>query len=227
MGLHRHDEVVLLLGAPGAGKGTQARFLAEALGVPHVASGDLLREHRRRGTALGHAAQVYMDRGDLVPDDLVVDMIAERLDRPDASHGAVLDGFPRTVAQAEALDDRLRQRGGHVQQAIYLDVPTDVLIDRLAGRWLCRNCQAIYHEDFNPSDVAATCHECGGELYQRPDDKREVVVNRVAVYLRDTLPVVERYATLGLFYRVDGNQSIEAVKAALLQAIDEDEAIPA
>lgn len=227
MGLHRHDQVVLLLGAPGAGKGTQARFLAELLGMPHVASGDLLRENRQQGTALGRAAQAYMDRGDLVPDTLVVDMIAERLDQPDAAQGALLDGFPRTLGQAEALDRRLEQRGGAVRAAIYVEVPTEVLVERLAGRWLCRDCQTTYHEIFNPPAVKGECDACGGEVYQRTDDKREVVANRVTVYLRDTYPVVERYEAAGLLQRVDGNQSIDAVKAALASAIGEDEAIPA
>ena len=226
MGLHGHEEVILLLGAPGAGKGTQARFLAEILGVPHVASGDLLREHRDQGTNLGRAARAYMDRGDLVPDSLVVDMIVDRLEQPDARRGALLDGFPRTIAQAEALESRLCQRGGRIRRAIYVEVPTEVLVERLAGRWLCKSCQASYHEIFNPPAIAGVCDRCDGDLYQRPDDKREVVANRVAVYLRDTLPVVERYDQLGLLQRVDGNQSIEAVKTALIQAIGEDEPIP-
>ncbi|MBV9134651.1 MAG: nucleoside monophosphate kinase, partial [Chloroflexi bacterium] len=148
MALQHHDEVVLLLGAPGAGKGTQARFLAEALGVPHVASGDLLRVHRQKGTLLGRAAQEYMDRGDLVPDALVVDMIAHRLDEPDAMRGALLDGFPRTLPQAKALEQRLKQRGGRIRRAVYVEVPTEVLVERLAGRWLCRTCQATFHESF-------------------------------------------------------------------------------
>jgi adenylate kinase len=227
MGLPRHDDVVLLLGAPGAGKGTQARFLSETLGVLHVASGDLLREHRQRGTALGRMAQEYMDRGDLVPDGLVIDMIVDHLSRPDATTGALLDGFPRTVAQAEALDRRLAQHGSRVSVAIFVDVPNEVLIDRLAGRWLCRACHASYHEMFKAPRRAGRCDACGAELYQRTDDKREVVANRVAVYLRDTLPVVERYAAKHILQRVNGNQSIDAVKAALRQAIDEDEAIPA
>jgi len=226
MGLQRHDEVVLLLGAPGAGKGTQARFLAETLGVPHVASGDLLREHRQRGTALGRAAREYMDRGDLVPDALVVDMICDRLDQSDAAAGALLDGFPRTLPQAEALEERLTERGGKVRRAIYVEVPTEVLVERLAGRWMCRDCQATYHEIFNPPAVAGQCTTCGGELYQRPDDKREVVANRVAVYLRDTLPVVERYADQRVLQRIDGNQQIETVKLALQRAV-EDQAVVA
>jgi adenylate kinase len=227
MGLHRHDEVVLLLGAPGAGKGTQARFLATTLGIPLVASGDLLREHRKRGTNLGRAAQEYMDRGELVPDALVVEMILERLDRPDAATGALLDGFPRNVAQADVLDARIAQRGGAIRVAVYVDVPTNVLIERLAGRWMCPGCQASYHAVFNPPAAASTCDTCGGELYQRADDKREVVANRVEVYLRDTLPVVERYARQGILRHVDGNQSIEMVKLALSQAVGVGAAIAA
>jgi adenylate kinase len=227
MGLQRHDDVVLLLGAPGAGKGTQARFLSAMLGIPMVASGDLLREHRQRGTELGKAAQQFMDRGDLVPDELVVDMIIHRLDEPDAVAGVLLDGFPRNVAQADALEARLAKRGGAIRVAVYVDVPTDVLIERLAGRWMCRGCQASWHEVFNPPAVATACDLCGGELYQRPDDKREVVANRVAVYLRDTLPVVKRYDQQGILQHIDGNQPIKAVKAALRAAVGASEAVPA
>ena len=227
MGLQRHDEVVLLLGAPGAGKGTQAHFLAKTLGVPHVASGDLLRENRQAGTVLGRAAQTYMDRGDLVPDTLVVDMIIDRLNRPDAAAGALLDGFPRTVPQAEALDRRLRERGGEIRVAVYIEVPTLSLVERLAGRWMCPGCQATYHQLFNPPARARVCDRCKTELYQRPDDKREVVANRVAVYLRDTLPVIEGYEARGVLKRIDGDQSIEAVKHALRAAVVTDAAVPA
>jgi adenylate kinase len=227
MVLHQHDDVVLLLGAPGAGKGTQARFLAERLGVPQIASGDLLREHRALGSVLGTAAQAYMDRGDLVPDELVVDMILDRLDQPDAARGALLDGFPRTLAQAEALDARLAPRGGGVRAALYLDVPRDILVDRLAGRWMCRGCQATYHERFQPPAQTGVCDACGGQLHQRTDDTREVVTNRVAVYLRDTLPVVERYEGLARLRRVDGNQPVEAVRRALLAAVGLSQEAPA
>jgi adenylate kinase len=208
--------VVLLLGAPGAGKGTQAQFLSQVLGLPHVASGDLLREHRRRGTALGKAAQSYMDRGDLVPDELVVDMILDRLDQSDAWHGVLLDGFPRTVSQAEALDGRLP---GMVRSALYLEVPREMLIRRLAGRWVCSGCQTSYHEQFNPPAREGYCDACGAELFQRPDDRREVVENRVEVYLRETLPAIEHYEQSGRLHRIDGSRGIEDVRARLCVAL--------
>jgi adenylate kinase len=161
-----------------------------------------------------------MDRGDLVPDALVIDMILDRLSQRDAAEGALLDGFPRTCTQADALEARLAERGGAVRAAIYVDVPMDVLVDRLAGRWLCRVCQASYHEIFNPPSVIGRCDLDAGELYQRSDDKREVVSKRVEVYLRDTLPVVEHYKQLGLLRRIDGNQPIEVVRIALRTAIE-------
>jgi adenylate kinase len=212
-------DVVLLLGAPGAGKGTHARFLTGVLGVPHVASGDLLREHRRLATPLGLAAQEYMERGDLVPDDLVIDMIVERLDHPDAVRGVLLDGFPRTHTQARALDQRLAGLGTSVRAALYLDVPQPVLIDRLAGRWMCPVCQATYHERFARPHVDGVCNTCGEALFQRPDDRREVVANRVAVYLRDTVPVVDHYAQRGNFCRVDGDMRIHEVRAELCMGL--------
>jgi len=208
-------DIVLLLGAPGAGKGTQARFLTRVLGLPHVASGDLLRDHRLRMTPLGEAAQGYMERGDLVPDDLVVEMITDRLDHADAVRGVLLDGFPRTRAQAEALDWRLASLETTVRAALYLDVPQPILIDRLAGRWMCSACQSTYHERFAQPDVEGLCNACGEPLVQRPDDQREVVENRVAVYLRNTLPVVNHYTQRGSLHRVDGHREIHEVRAEL------------
>jgi len=212
-------DVVLLLGAPGAGKGTQARFLASVLGLPHVASGDLLREHRRLGTPLGQTAQQYMDRGDLVPDGLVIDMIVERLDHPDADRGVLLDGFPRTSAQAEALDQRLVSLRASLRLALYLDVPEPVLVDRLADRWMCQHCQATYHTRFAPPQREGICDACGESLSQRADDRREVVANRVSVYLRDTLPVIEYYGRLEKLRRVDGNREIHEVRAELCMGL--------
>jgi adenylate kinase len=184
-----------------------------------VASGELLREHRQRGTELGRAAQAYMDRGDLVPDDLVVDMVTQRLSRSDAERGAVLDGFPRTPPQAAALDRRLQVGGDAVSAALYLDVPKRLLVERLAGRWICGTCQTTYHERFSPPQVPGVCDVCGGELTQRPDDRREVVQNRVEVYLRETTPTIEHYAGREVVQRVDGTGSIETVRARLCFAL--------
>jgi adenylate kinase len=211
--------IILLLGPPGAGKGTQARFLRDTLAVPHIASGDLLREHRRRGTPLGNAVQAYMDRGDLVPDQLVVDMVMGRLERADARRGALLDGFPRTRLQAQVVDDDLAARRSIVRVALYLDVATEVLVERIAGRWLCPGCQATYpsHSDTPPGD--GLCVACRDRLYQRPDDRPEVVQKRVEVYVRETLPVIEHYARRGLQVRVDGNRSIEAVRVTLCSSL--------
>ena len=168
-----------------------------------------------------------MDRGDLVPDELVVDMIVDRLDRADAQHGALLDGFPRTAVQAEALEARLTHHGATIRVAVYVDVPTDVLVERLAGRWMCRACQASFHELYNPPAKQGVCDVCQGELYQRSDDTRDVVANRIAVYRRDTLPVVERYERQGILRRIDGNQSIDDVRNALMRALTNSEAVAA
>jgi adenylate kinase len=160
-----------------------------------------------------------MDQGELVPDEMVVQMVIERLTRPDAVRGALLDGFPRTVAQAQALDQRLTARGTAVRAAIYLQVPKETLIARLGGRWICSQCQATYHERFSPPTLAGICNECGGALTQRPDDRREVVENRVEVYLRETLPVIEHYEHQGVVRTVDGDRSIEKVRTSLCVAL--------
>ena len=211
--------VTLIVGAPGAGKGTQARFVSEALGVPHVASGDLLREHRRRGTPLGQTVRAYMDRGDLVPDELVVQMVLERLGRPDAATGALLDGFPRTLAQAQALDAELPARGGGVRSALLLDVPTDVLVDRLAGRRICVGCRGTFHVLLQALPADGSCPECGDTLVQRPDDTAAVVLHRVSVYQEETAPVVAYYRDKGLLRSVDARRSVEEITADLLAAL--------
>jgi adenylate kinase len=207
--------IVLLLGPPGAGKGTQARFLRDTLTIPHIASGDLLREHRRRGTPLGVAAQAYMDDGDLVPDQLVVDMVMDRLDRDDAARGALLDGFPRTRAQAQVVDDHLTARDSGVRAALYLDVPTPVLVERIAGRWLCPSCQATYPGRASGPPGDGTCVACRDQLYQRPDDRPDVVQHRIEVYLSATLPVIDHYASRGVLARIDGHRPVTAVRTTI------------
>jgi adenylate kinase len=209
----------LLIGAPGAGKGTQARYVSEALGIPHIATGDLLREHRRRGTALGETVRTCMDRGDLVPDDLVVMMVIERLGRSDAGNGALLDGFPRTLAQARALDAELQARGGGVRAALYIDVPTAVLVRRLSGRRVCIGCQGTFHVDLQGLPADGTCPDCGDGLIQRPDDVPAIVSHRVDVYSRETSPVVDHYRGLGLLSRVDGNRPVDEIRRDLLRAL--------
>jgi adenylate kinase len=207
--------IILLLGPPGAGKGTQARFLRDALTIPHIASGDLLREHRRQGTPLGVEAQAYMDSGDLVPDQLVIDMVVDRLERPDAQRGALLDGFPRTRAQAEVVDEMLAARNSSIRTAIYLDVPVPVLVERIAGRWLCPSCQASYPGRSTGPPGNGTCTECRDRLYQRPDDRPDVVQHRIEVYLSATLPVIDHYAERGLLVRIDGDRAVSAVRTSL------------
>jgi adenylate kinase len=211
--------VTLLIGAPGAGKGTQARFVREALGIPHVATGDLLRDHRRHGTPLGKTARTYMDRGDLVPDDLVVQMVTDRLEKQDALRGALLDGFPRTLSQANALDAELAARGGGVLAVLFLDVPAGVLVRRLSGRRMCDGCQGTFHVDLHCLPADGTCPDCGQHLVQRRDDHRSAVARRIAVYLDQTTPVLEHYRARGLVHRVDGDRSVEQIKADLMAVL--------
>ena len=211
--------VTLLIGAPGAGKGTQARYVREAMGIPHVATGDLLRDHRRRGTALGRTARAYMDRGDLVPDDLVVKMVMDRLEASDAANGVLLDGFPRTLAQAAALDAELSARGGGVAAALFLDVAPAVLVRRLSGRRMCDGCQNTFHVDLHDLPGDGSCPECGDHLVQRRDDQRSAVARRISVYLDQTTPVLDHYRSRGLVHRVDGNRAVDQIRADLLSVL--------
>jgi adenylate kinase len=211
---------VIIMGPPGVGKGTQATDLAAYMGVPHIATGDLFRDAAARGTLLGRKAQGYMERGELVPDELTIALLLDRLKQSDAIKGALLDGFPRTVPQAQALDAALGERGRALGRALYLTAPRDVLIDRLSGRWLCRKCQAPYHETFSPPQVAGQCDRCGGELYQRVDDQRDTIVRRLDVYLEQTVPVVDYYRAKSVLAEVDGDQAIETVQRDLRQAVD-------
>jgi adenylate kinase len=215
-----HPLDLVLLGPVGAGKGTQARLVATKYNVPHVASGDLLRGHRARHTELGQQATSYMDRGALVPDDLVITMIVDRMRQPDANHGVLLDGFPRTLAQAEALDRELHDEGRTLKMALYLEVPVDILVDRAAGRWTCRSCQATYNYRVNPPRREGFCDLDGGELYQRADDRLEVVSERIKVYIQDTVPVVDYYRERGILREIDGTRDIGSVAADIERQLE-------
>jgi adenylate kinase len=211
---------LVLLGPVGAGKGTQARRIADRYHVPHVASGDLLRANRTQNTSLGQIAAEYMDRGALVPDDLVISMIVDRMRKPDANHGILLDGFPRTVAQARALDKELEAEGRTLKLALYLEVPFDVLVERAAGRWTCRTCQTTYNYRVNPPRKPGVCDIDGGELYQREDDRPDVVSERIKVYLRDTVPVVDYYRDRGILREIDGTRDIEGVATEIQRQLE-------
>lgn len=210
---------IVLLGPPGAGKGTQAQIISEKLGLPHISSGDIFRENLKGQTELGKLAKGYMDRGELVPDDVTISMIRERLARPDCLPGALLDGFPRTPAQAEALAAMLSGFGGEVNAVPYIAVPEAVLVERLTGRWTCRAQGHVFHEKFNPPQVAGICDSDGSELYQRDDDKAETVTRRIRVYLEQTMPLIEFYRQRGTLLEVDGTQSIEQVSVELLSRL--------
>lgn len=210
---------IVLLGAPGAGKGTQAEQLVRWLRVPRVSSGDLFRGAIAASTELGLQAKAFIDRGELVPDEVTIGMVAERLDQPDCAAGVILDGFPRTVAQAEALDRVLAKMNRHVDIVVYVRVSPETLLERLAGRWTCRECGTVYHEVYNPEKVKGLCDICGGELYQRPDDTPETQKRRIEVYLAQTTPLIEYYRGRQLLAEVDGGQSIAAVQSDLRRAI--------
>jgi adenylate kinase len=211
---------LVLLGPVGAGKGTQARRIATKYGVPHIASGDLLRAHRSRETELGRQAKHYMDRGALVPDDLVITMIVDRMRQPDAHNGVLLDGFPRTLAQAQALDRELEEEQRTLKVALYLEVPYASLVERAAGRWTCRICQATYNYRVNPPRQKGVCDLDGGELYQRDDDRFEVVSERIKVYIQDTVPVVNYYRERGILREIDGTRDIESVASAIGEQLE-------
>lgn len=213
---------VILLGPPASGKGTQAARLREALDLPHVASGDLFRENLKNETELGRKAKVYMDRGELVPDDVTIGMVMDRLSQPDCADGALLDGFPRTIAQAEALAQALAERGHRISVVPNIVVPDEVLIERVSGRRLCRTCGESYHVQFNPPEQPGVCDNDGGELYQRDDDKPETVRQRLKVYWKQTSPLIDYYRSQGVLVEVNGDQAIDAVAADLRAAVLDD-----
>lgn len=210
---------LILLGPPGAGKGTQAASLSKELRAAHVASGDLFRQAQEQGTPLGLQAKAYMERGELVPDELTVRMVLERLEAPDCSGGVILDGFPRTLEQARALDQALGANGKTIDAVLYIKVSEDELVRRLGGRWLCRDCQTPYQTISSPPKVAGVCDSCGGELYQRPDDSRETVRNRLRVYEERTAPLIAYYIDLNKLVEIDGGQGIEEVRSEMLSVL--------
>jgi adenylate kinase len=210
---------IVMLGPPGAGKGTQAEILAQKLGLVHVSSGDLFRENLSNQTELGKLAQTYMRKGELVPDDVTIAMVKERLSRPDCAKGAVLDGFPRTPAQAEALDKILAELNSKVDVVPLISVPNDVLVERLSGRWMSKSGR-VYHALYNPPKVKWVDDIDGTPLYQREDDKPETVQRRIDVYYEQTAPLIDYYRQAGLLVEIDGTQEIEKVTEDILKAIE-------
>ena len=211
---------LVFLGAPGAGKGTQAQRLAAQEQIPHISTGDILRESVKRGTPLGLQAKGYMDAGKLVPDEVVIGLVREKLTSPECARGYILDGFPRTVAQAEALDRILTETGSPgLDHVISFDVPQEEIVRRLSGRRSCSRCQTVYHIEHDPPKHEGVCDKCGGRLVQRADDKPETVLARLRVFDQQTRPLVEYYQKRGLLQRVDATGSIDQVYARLLAVV--------
>ena len=210
---------IVLLGAPGAGKGTQAATLAKRLNLVQVASGDLFRQAVQQGTELGLQAKFYMEKGQLVSDEITVKMVLDRLLAPDCESGAILDGFPRTVEQAGALDRALAEQGKEIDTVVYIKVPEEELIERLSGRWICRECQAPYHMVDSSPKVAGKCDRCGGVLYQRTDDSPETVKKRLEVYFAETAPLIDYYTRVGKLLEVGGVGGIDKVSERVLAAL--------
>ncbi len=211
---------IVMLGPPGAGKGTQAKIVAQNLDLVHISTGDLFRENLKNETELGQLAQQYMDEGELVPDDVTIRMVEERLSRPDCEDGAVMDGFPRTAAQAKAFDDLLSKFDAQVDVVPYIKVPDDELVERLSGRWMSPSGR-VYHEKNNPPVVKWIDDIDGSQLYQRDDDKPETIRHRIEVYNQETAPLIEYYRDKGVLVEIDGTQPIEAVTEDIMQAIKE------
>ncbi|MCR5633205.1 MAG: adenylate kinase [Eubacterium sp.] len=204
---------IIMLGAPGAGKGTQADMICNKYNVPHISTGDIFRANIKNGTELGQKAKGYMDAGELVPDSLVVDLVIDRIHQDDCENGYVLDGFPRTIPQAEALDKALAESGEAVDYAINVDVPDENIVTRMSGRRACVKCGATYHIKYNAPATEGICDNCGSELIQREDDKPETVLNRLSVYHEQTQPLIDYYDGKGIVKNIDGTQDLEAVFA--------------
>lgn len=210
---------IIMLGAPGAGKGTQAKKIAAKYAIPHISTGDIFRANIKNNTELGQKAKTYMDKGELVPDELVVDLIMDRFKEADCANGYVLDGFPRTIPQAEALDKALSANGESVDYAINVEVPDENIINRMSGRRACVGCGATYHIQFNPTKVEGICDACGEKLILRDDDKPETVKNRLSVYHEQTQPLIDYYSKKGVLAEVDGTQSMENVFNAIVDVL--------
>ncbi len=210
---------LILLGPPGAGKGTQAANIIETFSIPHISTGDIFRKNIKEGTELGKKAKEYMDRGELVPDTLVVEIVEDRLKAEDCKSGFLLDGFPRTVFQAEALDKVLENMGAGLDYVINVVVDPELLVERAVGRRICRDCGSTYHIKYNPPREESVCDKCSGELYQRSDDNADTVTNRIRVYMDETSPLIEYYRVKGNLINVDGQQDIDKVFDDILKAI--------
>ncbi|MDR1166425.1 MAG: adenylate kinase [Deltaproteobacteria bacterium] len=211
--------IIVLLGPPGTGKGTQATAIKERYGIPHVSTGDILRANLAQGTPLGLEAKAYMEKGELVPDALILDLVADRLTLPDCQKGVLLDGFPRTLAQAEAFDRALVAQKKAIDHVLFLSVPEDALTRRLAGRRVCRGCAATYHVDFNPPPASLVCPGCQGEIYQRADDSQEAIRNRLKVYNDLTDPLIGYYREKAYLREVDGSESPARVAEAIARSL--------
>jgi adenylate kinase len=210
---------IIFLGAPGAGKGTQAANVARELNLAHIATGDLFRQALGKGTELGLKAKSYMERGELVPNQLTIDMVLERLSAPDGKKGVILDGFPRNLEQAEALDKALARQGKGVDKVIYIKVSEGELMKRLSGRWICRQCQTPYHITDFPPKVRGKCDKCGSELYQRPDDNEEAIKKRLEVYFAETIPLIDYYAGAGKLLEVEGEGGMAEVAKRIITVV--------
>jgi adenylate kinase len=210
---------IIMLGAPGAGKGTQADILSQEMDLPHIASGDLFRQALEQRTEVGLLAKSYMDKGELVPDEVAIKMILERINQPDCASGCLFDGFPRTLHQAKVLDKALKEQGKIIDKAIYIEVPNEELVKRLTGRWLCRTCQTPYHIVNSPPKMPGKCDKCGGKLYQRSDDREETVKDRIGVFFAQTVPILDYYEKQGKLIRVNGNLGIQGVAREIISAL--------
>ncbi|QYE98099.1 adenylate kinase [Paraclostridium sordellii] len=210
---------IILLGPPGAGKGTQAAGIVEKYNIPHISTGDIFRKNIKEGTELGKKAKGFIDQGLLVPDELTVGLVTDRISQPDCKNGFMLDGFPRNVAQAQHLDKYLKKVGISLDKVVNIEVDKDILVGRAVGRRICKSCGATYHVEFNPPKVDGVCDVCGGELYQRADDNEETVSKRIQVYLDETKPLVNYYSQEGIIANINGQQSIDKVFADIVNAL--------